>query len=147
MNDIEIVQTLRNNVNIITLGESVEDGEPENVVLKSLKRHLTQAADTIESLQACLTESQRRERAAVECMERALYTATTNHYDVDLCCMYCKYGPEGTCEGESTVLSGNPIDGQEYDWGCRRCIGVSANERGGWEFDYDRWRGPQEETP
>jgi hypothetical protein len=101
-------------------------------------------ADAIEQLQAQLAAEKRRADAAVEVLERAMYTATTNHYDVDLCCMYCKYGPEGTCEGESTVLAGNPIDGQEYDWDCRRCSGVSVNERGGWEFDYDRWRGPQE---
>jgi hypothetical protein len=104
---------------------------------------VVQAVYLIESLQAQLADEKRRERAAVECLERAMYTATTNHYDVDLCCMYCKYGPEGTCEGESTVLVGNPADGQEYDWDCRRCNGVSVNERGGWVFDFDRWRGPQ----
>ena len=97
-------------------------------------------APTLAEKNQQLAASQRRERAAVECLERAMYTATTNPYDVEMCCMYCKYGPEGTCEGASTVLAGNPIDGQEYDWDCRRCSGVTVNDRGGWEFDYERWR-------
>ena len=43
-------------------------------------RELTAAADLIESLQAQLVESQRREKAAVECVEEVEYSLATSKF-------------------------------------------------------------------
>lgn len=59
MND-EIVKALRTDVLMVTM-----DGG-DNAVLRAIKRHMTDAANRIESLQAQLTASQRETRAAVE---------------------------------------------------------------------------------
>ena len=59
----EIVSALRTIVEMI-------DNPGDNLILKALKGHLTNAADMIESLETQLAESQRRERAAVEDLRR-----------------------------------------------------------------------------
>lgn len=77
----EIVNALRATVEII-------DDPGNNVVLKMLKGHMTNAANCIESLQAQLAESQRREQAAVEDMGKCGGT-----------CHVCQRDEDGTCEG------------------------------------------------
>ncbi len=78
------------------------------------------AADLIETLQAQLAASQRRERAAVEDLKDALYDPLT----ID--CGYCKYRGAETDEHVATT------------GGCHAC------ENHGGFYDCFEWRGPQD---
>lgn len=93
--------------------------------------------DSLKDIPALLEEIERL-TAQKEAMERAMYTSDTlEEYDSDKCCMFCKYGDDGTCAG--FVEHGNPNNGYEFEHECNRCKGTTINERGGWEFDYERF--------
>ncbi len=83
MNTNEIVSALRTSIKII--GDT-----GDNTVLKILKRHISNAANLIESLKAQLTESQRRERAAVEDLKLSAVELSEGMGT----CVVCKHFPE-----------------------------------------------------
>jgi hypothetical protein len=112
MNADEIVRALR---------ESCTENEFAPPMVTN--RELTEAADLIESLQAQLAASQRRERAAVEDMKLIVDAVREAHCD-ETCCFACKYDADF-----SIAPSG--------DW---------ANECPGFERDdCFEWRGPIED--
>lgn len=75
MNDNEIVKALREHA------EWAQENEWECPI--TLGDDLRKAADLIESLQAQLAESQRRERAAVEDLNLTANCDVCKHYDAD----------------------------------------------------------------
>jgi chromosome segregation ATPase len=134
MNANEIINALLSTVEII-------DDPGNNVVLKMLKGHMTDAADCIESLQAQLTkqdaEISDRERAHIEQHAEVHYwrdkarqveaqLTESQHreraaiQDIHICCATCAHCAKPTCPGGKCNFQG---------------------------YEYWQWRGPQEARP